>query len=69
MNNPKIVEQIKTSKGDYSLKMQIRDDDTAIVSLTDSEREISIRLDSVDLERIALLLADHLVYNGEDGSL
>jgi len=64
-----IVEQIKTSKGAYSLTMQIRDDDTAIVSLADPERETFIRLDRADLERIHLLLEDHIVYKGEDGSL
>jgi hypothetical protein len=64
-----IVEQIKTSKGAYSLTMQIRDDDTAIVSLADPERETFIRLDRADLERIHLLLEDHIVYNGKDGSL
>ena len=70
MQNPKTVEQIKTTKGAYSLTMKIREDQTALISISDPEHEISMRLDSVDLERIALLIADHIgQYNGEDGPL
>ena len=75
MNNPKTVEQIKTSKGAYSLTIEIKEDGTARVRMSDcsglkyNHTEISMRLDGEDLRRIHLLLEDHIVYNGENGSL
>jgi hypothetical protein len=66
-----IVEKIKTTKGCYSLSIEMgKDGEFALVSLTDSRLEHCIRLDNEDLKRIYLLLGDHLdEYNGEHGPL
>jgi len=75
MQNPKTVESIKTSKGAYSFTLEIKEDGTARVRLSDcggekyDHTEIGMLLDGEDLRRIHLLLEDHIVYNGEDGSL
>lgn len=60
------VEQIKTSKGAYSLTLEIKEDGTARICMSDcagekyEHSEISMRLDDEDLRRIHLLLEDHI---------
>ena len=56
----KTVEQIKTTKGFYSLTMRIQKDESALISIDDLRTGIVMRLDRVDLERIALLISDNL---------
>ncbi len=57
----KIVEQITTTKGAYSLNMQMREGaESALISISEGERETCMRLDNEDLKRIYLLLGDHL---------
>ena len=56
----KTVEQIKTTKGAYSLTMRIQEDESALISIEDPRTKILMRLDRVDLERIALLISDNL---------
>ncbi len=64
-----IVEKIKTTKGCYSLSIEMgKDGEFALVSLYDDrfERCNCIRLDDEDLKRIYLLIGDHLdKYDGE----
>ena len=57
----KTIEQIRTTKGDYSLSLAIMDNGNAIVSISDPEGEIGMRLDTVDLRRIQLLIQDHIL--------
>lgn len=63
----KTVEQIKTSKGAYSFTLEIKEDGTACVRLSDcggekyDHTEIAMRLDTVDLRRIQLLIQDHIL--------
>ena len=56
-----IVEKIKTTKGCYSLTIEmVEDAEYALVSLTDSKLEHCIRLDAEDLRRIHQLIGDHI---------
>ena len=57
----KIIEQIRTTKGAYSLSLAIMDNGNAIVSIGDPESQTSMRLDTVDLRRIQLLIQDHIL--------
>tara|TARA_R110000751_G_scaffold71196_7_gene143997 strand:+ start:708 stop:947 length:240 start_codon:yes stop_codon:yes gene_type:complete len=66
----KIVEQITTTKGAYlpgaggavSLNIQMREGaESALISISEGERETFMRLDNEDLKRIYLLLSDHLI--------
>ena len=54
-----IIEQIKTTKGAYTVEIGIRENGDAFVSISDPETEMIARLDCVDLRRIYLLLSDH----------
>jgi len=75
MQTPKTVEQIKTTKSNCTFSVEIRDDGTARIRLSDCTGEkydhmdIAMVLDDVDLRRIHLLLEDHILYDGEHGPL
>ena len=68
----KIVEQITTTKGSYSLNIQMGEDaDSAVISISSNypftfSYPIRMRLDNEDLKRIYLLLGDHLEENTKD---
>jgi hypothetical protein len=59
----KVLEQIKTTKGGYTLQIQILEQNSgeiaANVSILDPEKSLNIRLDSEDLRRIGQLIGDH----------
>ena len=62
----KVAEQIKTSKGHYTLTMKVSEGcNEAHVEISDPVGKIAIRLDRVDLDRIALLLSDHMTTGSE----
>ena len=60
------VERIKTSKGNYSLTLGMLDNQTSMITLSDSKTEISMMLDEVDLRRIGLLISDHIPTNNKE---
>ena len=54
------IEQVKTTKGAYSLTMRIQKDESALMSIEDHQTKILMRLERVDLELIALLVSHNL---------
>ena len=60
------LEKIKTTKGCYSMTMEIREDHSGIIRIDDTHSCTAMRLDIEDLRRIRLLIDDHIPRNDDD---